>query len=445
LSSPERLGVAIDLGTTTIAAALVELTSGAIRGRCGTLNPQRGRGLDVVSRLEYAGRSRENLLELKELVNLELCGVVRRLGMEAGVDPAGIEALSIAGNPTMSHLLLGLEIDTLARPPYRPRDTSSHRLSTAELGWDLDIPAYIFPSPGGFVGGDTVAFLYGLGINSGARSEERGAGSGAGENDEHASFRTSDLGPRTCLYLDLGTNGEIALLAGGRLYATSAAAGPAFEGGNLFCGMAALPGAIHRVYLDAGRLAYDTVGGGICRGVCGSGILDSVAMLLGEGLVDASGRLLDPAEVGSPLGNRLVEVGVERHFIIYRDARTLVSISQSDIRQLQLAKGAVRAGIEVLLARGGVSAEDLEEVVITGSFGAALRLQSLNSIGVLTENMVKNARFVREGALAGAIRHLLAPDAGMGVESLAAGLKIIPLSGTPLFERHFLEQINFQQ
>ncbi len=429
LSSANRHAVAIDLGTTTIAAALVELPGGEVIARRGTLNPQRTHGLDVVSRLGYACRSAACLAELQRLVNGELSRLVGELAATAGRDPAALERVVIAGNPTMSHLLLGLPVESLAHPPYRPRHTGSHLTTTTELGWGVGVPAYVFPSPGGFVGGDTIAFLYGLGIR------------GAGEDEKDVSPRTSDPEPRTCLYLDLGTNGEIVLQAGGELYATSAAAGPAFEGGNLSCGMAALPGAIDSISSVAGRLAWTTVAGAQPLGLCGSAILDAVALLLREGVMDATGCLLDPSGIDSPLGGRLQEMGGERHFVVYRDASRTISLSQGDIRQVQLAKGAVRAGIEVLLERAGVEASAVEEVVLTGSFGVSLRPESLKSIGVLTGNMVKHARFIREGVVAGGVR-LLTTDGVAEVERLAASLRIIPLSGTPLFERHFLEHIN---
>jgi uncharacterized 2Fe-2S/4Fe-4S cluster protein (DUF4445 family) len=171
-------------------------------------------------------------------------------------------------------------------------------------------------------------------------------------------------------------------------------------------------------------------------------VLDTIALLLTEGLLDAAGTLHDPALVASPLGDRLQEINGERCFVLYRDATNLVSLSQADIRQFQLAKGAVRAGMEVLFARGGISAADVAAVVITGSFGAALSLESLKSVGVLTENMVKNALFVREGALVGVVRRLTSRQAA-DVDDLAGAMKIVPLSGTPLFEQHFIDQLNF--
>jgi len=420
LSSPEKYGIAIDLGTTTIAAALVHLSDGAILATAGSLNPQRIHGLDVIARLRYAGLSAENLREMQSAVNSELSRLAENLLAEIGVAAGVVKLVAIAGNPTMSHLLLGLPIDSLAHPPYRPRITGSHSVCTGALGWCSDFPLYVFPSPGGFVGGDTVAFLYGLGF-----PEPRA------------------LSPEPALFLDLGTNGEIALLAGGKLYATSAAAGPAFEGGNLSCGMAALPGAIFSVQAIDGRLVTASVDNIQPQGLCGSGVLDTVALLLNERLLDATGRLLDPAESSSPLGSRLQNVGKERHFVIYRDAKIMLSLSQEDIRQIQLAKGAVRAAIEVLFERSQVAADELKKVVLTGSFGASIRLASLKTVGVLAESMLKNTSFIREGALAGARRALMESESAQQIEKFSAALKIIPLSGTPLFEHYFMEHINF--
>lgn len=416
--SSEKYGIAIDLGTTTLAAALLKLKDGENVAGKGSLNPQRLHGLDVISRLQYASGSAANLHELQTLVNGELARLAGELLTAAGVSAGQVEKVAIAANPAMTHLLLGLPVDSLVHPPYRPRLTGGHNLCTKELGWECDLPLYVFPSPGGFVGGDTVAFLYGQG------------------------FPASRI-PSPALFLDLGTNGEIALLANGKLSATSAAAGPAFEGGDLSCGMAALPGAICSVETQAGRLLTTTVNNAPPAGLCGSGVLDAVALLLAEGLLDATGRLLDPAESSSPLGSRLQEIDGERRFVLYRDAQRLIALSQEDIRQVQLAKGAVRAGMETLFERAGVAADQLAKVVLTGSFGASLRLESLKRVGVLTESMLKSTGFISEGALAGVSRSLTGSDAARQIETLAAALKIIPLSGTPLFERYFMQYINF--
>lgn len=420
MPSSKRHAVAIDLGTTTIAAALIALPEGRCLARSGCLNPQRAFGLDVISRLGYADRSAANLQQLRQVINEELARIVSDLTSSAGTGTEPLELIAIAGNPAMSHLLLGLPVDRLVRPPFRPEVTTGYRLNTKDLGWERETRVYVFPSPSGFVGGDTVAFLYGLGL---------------------PDSRPQVPGP--CLFLDLGTNGEIVLMSEGKLYATSAAAGPAFEAGDLSCGMAAIPGAIDRVAAIDGRLQLRTVDGKKPLGLCGSGALETVALLLTEGILDNTGRLRAALEVESPLGNRLVELENELHFRLYRDATLQVWLSQTDVRQVQLAKGAIRAGIEVLLARAGTGEDSIREVVMTGSFGASLTPDSLKAIGVLTGNMAKNSRFVREGALTGVIRFICSESALDDIELLSKRLIVIPLSGTPLFEKHFMDNVEF--
>ncbi|HEY6007075.1 MAG TPA: ASKHA domain-containing protein, partial [Geobacteraceae bacterium] len=290
--------------------------------------------------------------------------------------------------------------------------------ATGDLGWAHDVPATLFPLPGGFVGGDLVAFLYGC----------------------DAALRTSHAAR---LYLDLGTNGEIALAAGERIYATAAAAGPAFEGGNLTCGMAAQEGAISGVALAEGRVRLTTIGNGRPCGICGSGVLEAVAELLTNGVLDRTGRLLSPVEIPSNLANRVEEIGGEPAFIFYRDARGAVYLTQGDIRQVQLAKAAVRSGVEVLCERAGIAAAQIAAVALTGSFGARLTAESLKMNGILTQNMVKVTGFVEEGALRGTERALTAPRGMAEVTALAAGIRVVPLSGTPLFEKHFFAQMDF--
>ena len=418
--SSSRLALAFDLGTTTLAGSLLDLADGQRLATAGSRNPQREFGADVVARLTAADHSDGEREELTRLLRDEVWRLADELLAAAGVGRAAVARLALAGNPAIEHFLLGLPVNRLVRPPFRPLNTAGTTLPTTELGWSEAAEAYVFPQPGGFVGGDLVAFLYGQGLH-----------------------QSPIPNPQSRLYLDLGTNGELALAAEGRLYATSAAAGPAFEGGNLACGMAALPGAVSDVRVEGERLLLTTLGDETPVGLCGSGVLAALAALLGAGVLDPTGRLREPAEIASNLANRLGEVGGERVFTLHRDARCHVYLSQEDIRQVQLAKAAIRAGIEVLGERSGVRCEALAEVILTGSFGAVLAPAHLISLGILPANMVENIRFVREGALAGVERSLLAPAGCAEVEGLAAALQIIPLSGTPAFEQHFFRQMNF--
>lgn len=418
LSKP--IAVAIDVGTTTIAASLLDCESGERLAMAGSLNPQREFGADVVSRLAAAVSSADNLLRMSRLINAELERLTVKLLDDCGAARHDLRCIGIAGNPAIEHLLLGLSVNSLAFPPYRPLFSAGKTATTASLGWGLDLDAYIFPLPGGFVGGDLVAFLYGEGIC-------------APRSMQHAAR----------LYLDLGTNGELALVAGSKIYATSAAAGPAFEGGNLACGMAALPGAISGVSFAGDKVRIATIGNEAPSGICGSGVIAAVAGLLDAGLLDQSGRLLEADEIPSNLANHVRNVDGETGFVLYRDARRTIYLSQGDIRQVQLAKGAIRAGMEVLLLRAGISGDSVQEVILTGSFGAILSPEHLKNVGIFSENMVKNAGFVHEGALRGVEKAICAGDDFAALDRLAKSIKVIPLSGTPAFEKHFLEHMNF--
>lgn len=429
MRSFEKPAIAVDLGTTTIAASLVDAATGERIALAGSINPQRLFGADVVQRLQAADESVDKLRAMSQVVNEELLRLALELLSRAGAAIDDLAYIAVAGNPAMEHLALGLPVHSLAFPPHRPSFKSGKTVNASILGWQTDTVVFFFPLPGGFVGGDLVAFLYGL-----FPSDVPPGGESAPQ-----------IPHETCLCLDLGTNAEIALIAGGRVFATSAAAGPAFEGGNLSCGMAAVPGAISRVNLNGGRVDFSTIGNGRPSGVCGSGVIDAVAGLVEEGVVDRTGRILSPGEISSNLGNRVDEMEGEAVFMLYRDADRRVYLSQKDIREVQLAKAAIRAGIDILLGRAGVSADDVERVVLTGSFGSELSPASLKSIGILDEKMVQITDFVRDGALAGVEKMLSAPQGRQLVDRFAEAVRVIPLSGTPAFEKQFIGRMNFPE
>ncbi|HEY6837186.1 MAG TPA: ASKHA domain-containing protein [Geobacteraceae bacterium] len=408
------LAAAVDIGTTTLAVSLIDTQSGKRLAQAGAINPQREFGADVVKRLEVAVRSPVTREEMTRRVREVLERLVADLLAESGRSWGELQRVAFVGNPTMEHLLLGLPVDSLAFPPYRPLFTEGQETDTGALGWGTRVPASVFPLPGGFVGGDLLAFVYGCGEKQGKR-----------------------------LFLDLGTNGEIALTTDEKVLATSVAAGPAYEGGNLAHGMTALDGAISRVTIDGERVSLTTVGGGRPRGICGSGVFDAIAAMLSAGILDRSGRIASADEVASNLANRLEGVAGERAFVLYRDASGTVSITQGDIRQIQLANAAVRSGIEVLCQRAGIAASELNEVIVTGSFGVELFPPSLKSNGILGESMVAITRFVREGALAGAERDLCARQGEPGIGALARAMKVVPLSGNPAFEKLFFSHMDF--
>ena len=405
--------LAIDLGTTTLAASLIDRRSGVRLAISGALNPQRRFGADVISRLDAAVNSATLQQEMTALIRAELRRIGAELCARAGIAWGEVGSVAIAGNPAMQHVLLGLDLNSLAFLPYRPLYRAGTKLKAADLEWEGSANIYVFPMPGGFVGGDTVAFLYGA------------------EPDEGT------------LCLDMGTNGEIALLAGETVWATSAAAGPAFEGGNLSCGMAALPGAISSVQVEGERLKLQVIGNGRPCGICGSAAIETIAELLRCNVLEAGGRLRSQLEIESNLAARVIEYQGGSAFVLYRDAGRLIVLTQDDIRQLQLAKAAIRAGIDVLVEHSRIHCHALKQVLLTGSFGAVMRVEWLKTLGIFDESMIQTTRFTPEGALAGVEKALVNGDDFSGVEELAHRFRVVPLSGTPLFETLFMKHIDF--
>jgi uncharacterized 2Fe-2S/4Fe-4S cluster protein (DUF4445 family) len=243
----------------------------------------------------------------------------------------------------------------------------------------------------------------------------------------------------------MGTNGEISLVVGDTIWATSAAAGPAFEGGNLTCGMAALAGAISSVSIAGERVQLATIKNSAPVGICGSAAIQTVTELLQLDIIEPGGRLRDSGEIPSNLATRVIQHHGENAFVLHRDARQLLVLTQGDIRQIQLAKGAIRAGMDVLADKARIRFQALTEVVLTGSFGAVLQPEWLKTIGIFDEGMVHITRFTPEGALAGVERALVAADGFASVEQLGKRFRVVPLSGTPLFETLFMQQIDFPE
>jgi uncharacterized 2Fe-2S/4Fe-4S cluster protein (DUF4445 family) len=421
LGSSASLAIAFDVGTTGITASLLDTATGRRLALRTAPNPQHVHGTDIVTRMAAACLSDEASQGLTKLVREEMARLAGELAEDCGL--AEIPRRSaVAANPAMEHFILGLPVRSIAFPPCKPLFRKGQQVTGTSLNWPFAAELFLFPLPGGYVGGDLVAFLYG---------------------EMFPGPRSRIPGPR--LYLDIGTNTEIVLTDGDRLFATSAASGPAFEGGNLSCGIAAQSGAITGVTLEGDRLLFATVDNVPPVGLCGSAVIDLLAVLLRTGIVDTTGRLLSPDEITSNLGTRVVQREGTLAFVIYRDARQELLLTQEDIRQLQLAKAAIRAGMEVLFERSGSERDRLEEVVVTGSFGAELSPVSLKSVGVFTEKMVSTSTFRCEGALAGVERALCRANGFAEVDALAVAISVIPLSGTPAFEKHFMDQISFKE
>jgi len=403
--------LALDLGTTTLAGRLID-RRGRILAEATVRNPQAELGADIVRRLELAHNGQGEQLQRRLVEGLE--DLVETLLTRAGADRQTIAGAAAAGNAGICALLRGQPVERILFPPHRPGETGGVYLDAPGLDLDLPVSLYLFPLVTGYVGGDLVAFLL-------AQAPHR----------------------NNTLYLDIGTNGELALYADGRWWTTSVAAGPAFEGGGIACGMAAAAGAVSGVNLDGDRLQLQVIGGGPPRGLCGSGLAEAVAAALEGGLVDRHGTFVDPLQVESNLARYLVDGPDGRCLRLYRDATVDLFLSQSDVRTFQLAKGALRAGIDCLLARAGLQADAVEEAVVTGAFGFSLAPRILKRVAMLPENMIDKVRFAEAGVLAGCCRLLLDATGPAQAERLADALQPYPLSGTPAFEQAFLGALDF--
>ncbi|MEZ4600124.1 MAG: ASKHA domain-containing protein [Syntrophotaleaceae bacterium] len=409
--SNQAILLAFDLGTTTLAGRLID-RQGEVLAEARRLNPQAEFGADIITRLEKALKG--NAIRLQELLVGGLNDLLDELLTATGYGRSAIVAAAAAGNSGISHLLRQLPVESILFPPHRPAHRQGLLLEPKVLGLELSSPLYLFPLVSGYVGGDLVAFLF-------SRNEQDGR----------------------VLYLDVGTNGEMALLANNRWLVTSVAGGPAFEGGGIACGMIAQRGAVTGVALNGDSLRLTVLGGGPPQGLCGSGLAEAVAAALEGGLIDRHGTIADPLQVSTNLSRHIVEGRQGRVLRLYRDAAVDLHLTQQDIRSFQLAKGAVRAGIECLLARSGLAAAAVDQVIMTGAFGFSLAPEVLKRVAILPENMVDKVLFVEAGVLAGCSRFLLDPVGEERVRALADSLRPYPLSGTPGFEQAFLHALDF--
>jgi len=419
------LGLAFDVGTTTIVGYLMDLTTGHELAVSSSLNPQTQFGDDVVSRIEHITAVPDGLGELQGKVIGAINRIAEETCQEAGVSTGSIYGLSIVGNTTMQHLLLGVDPSALARSPYVPVVTDPVCLAASRLGIKVHPEAHVWAiaSIAGWVGADTVGVILATG--------------------QHQADEIS-------LAIDIGTNGEMTLGSGERLVACSTAAGPAFEGAHLSCGMRAAAGAIDQVSID-GQVHWRTIGNAPPRGICGSGLVDLVAAMLGSEILRDSGmmrKIEDLEELGqSYLAQRVRQDGRHRAFDLVlaeegADGRP-VRVTQRDVRELQLAKGAIRAGIEILLQELGITYEDVARVYLAGAFGNYIRPESALRIGLMP--VFPNAEIVPVGNAAGsgAKLALLSRSARDETAQIVDLVEYLELSVLPEFQEHFAAAMIF--
>ena len=412
------LGMAIDIGTTTLAAGLVDLAAGKVVALDAELNPQTNFGADVISRIMYtqgAPEKRESLQ--KELVK-GLNQLIIRLCRNAHRERGRIFEVAVVGNTTMLHTLLALEAKNIALAPYVGGLNQSYDLSAAELGLQIHPQGkvHIMPSIASFVGADTVAVILAAGMHQ-------------------SRF------PR--LAIDIGTNGEVMLATDNSVLTASTAAGPAFEGGRIRYGMRAIKGAISS-FQASPAVSYSVIGGGAPKGICGSGLIDMVAELYRAGVLDQKGRIRKPVDISTRELAQMVRVrGEAREILIFKDEKGEVVLTQQDVRELQLAKGAIRAGVELLMKEAGVRADDIQEVLLAGVFGNYINREKAVTLGLIPQFPLDKIHFIGNGAMDGALRALLNLEERRQAEKIASETRHIELSGRPDFEETFLRCLSF--
>lgn len=411
----EPLGAAVDVGTTTLCVSLVDLRSGERLGILSAPNPQTRFGADVMTRIDRCRKDRAARDEMHLEVTRSINGLLGGAASSAGVSPSRVARLLLVGNTTMLHIALGEDPSCLGSFPFEPAFRGPVTRPPAHLGIEAAEDAELLV-PGvlsGFLGADIVAAIL---------------ASGAAESDGIS------------LVVDLGTNGEIALGSRHRMAACSTAAGPAFEGSEISSGMRAVPGAIESMSRDH-LLEPGVLGGGKPRGICGSGLLDTVAALLEQRLIAPSGRLLEPATSETSFPGRIRQVDSLREFVLAPG--TDITLTQDDIRQFQLAKGAVRAGVDILCSRLGIAYREVDDVYLAGVFGSFLKPASAVAVGVFPAEMNDRIAFAGNAALDGAEMMLTSDRWWERALELAGSIDVVELSGDTDFEKAFIGNLAF--
>ena len=380
-------GAALDIGTTTLALKLYDLKTGALLAQNGSMNPQRSIAADVMGRIGAAMKG--ELPRLRDLVTGSIRDLLEDACAQAGISREQVASCVVTGNTTMLYLLTGRDPACLSAAPFLA-DCLFDRMDNL-----LGILVYYPPCMNAFVGADITCAVLDSGMH------------------RH---------PETALLCDIGTNGELALWKDGMLYVTSTAAGPAFEGAGISCGCGSIPGAIDRVWLDHGNIQIHTIGKQPAVGLCGSGLLDAVAVFLETGDIDETGA-------------------VEEDFLPLAED---VALLPKDIRAVQLAKGAIAAGIRTLLELAAISSEEIRTLYLAGGFGSHLRVESAAAIGLIPRELENRVIILGNAALSGASRILLNRETMLEAKALALNTTHVNLGGNSRFNAHFMDTMMFE-
>lgn len=407
----EGYGAAVDIGSTTVVMRLLDLKDGREQGVISAWNAQAAYGADVISRIQYTMENADGLERLEHTIRKQIADMLRKLCLQTGTDTERVRELYVTGNTVMQHIFAGLSPAGIAVAPFRPSSLFDSGEEYALEG----IKARCAPCVAGYVGGDIVCGLLASGL-----------------------YREGGK----ALFLDIGTNGEMALGGEEGFVCCAVASGPAFEGAGIRCGMASTAGAVNHVRWGTDGLELTVIGGGMPRGLCGSGLLDLLALLLEKGIVDGFGRLLGPEEAPEGFEEWLEEdENGNGLFWLHREGG--VCLTAKDVRQLQLAKAAVAAGIEVLLEETGTKPEDVSKLYLAGGFGSSLNADSAVSIGMIPQELRDRIVCLGNTALQGAEMALLNIENEEKLLRIQKKCRYLELSGNEAFGRAFPEQMIF--
>lgn len=417
-------GISFDIGTTTVVGNLWDLEKGTNLQMIGKTNPQIIFGADVISRINYC----EDDFAKFEIIRDKLTGclneIIKELLANNKIEKQGIVKVTVAGNTTMSHIFAGFNPNALARAPFTFSYSGEKVFKAREVSLNLDpeTKVILLPNIAGHIGGDITAGIL--------------------------ATRMEELKGMT-LFIDIGTNGEIVLSKNGKIYACSTAAGPAFEGAFIYQGMRAEAGAIEEIKIKNGTVSFKTVEQSVPIGICGSGIIQVIGELLKTGIMDKSGRLLIPAELdGVQLSNdlkkRIRESASGREFVIvFKENKQDIVITQKDIREVQLAKGAIYSGIMLLLKELNEEVGNIDRLILGGAFGSYLNKKSAVAIGILPNINLDKIISAGNTAGAGASLVLLSEAERKKAAHLAQKTEHVELANCSNFQEEFLKAMSF--
>ena len=409
-------GIACDIGTTTVVCHLMELATGRKIATVGEGNAQRPYGGDVIARIKASMEGRRPALTAA--ITGQLSRMIEALCRTAKLELTDINRMAIAANTTMLHLLTGLSPDCIGQAPFTTESLFGDEWDARALGLPFDGTVYLLPAVSGYVGGDITADLLAVGME--------------GED-------------KPTLLIDVGTNGEMALGRGDKFTCCSTAAGPAFEGAQIHCGMTAAPGAISTVEYRDGQVVCSVIGGGEAVGLCGSGLIDAMAVMLTVGAVDETGRMYDIDEDE----DEIPEAALPYLFLLDDSPAFRLServcVTQADVRKLQLGKGAIAAGVKVLMDAYGAAFEDIGALLLAGGFGSFIRPESAARIGLIPAELLPVTRAVGNTAARGAQIALVSQAARNTLASLQQDMKYYELSGLSAFNDAYMEAMMFPE